>query len=194
MPCPAQVLGTSQPSRQPLRGSQLQLRQKSGALCRTSTQTHPRQVVAWELRCQRRGGSGPRTSPEVLKRLQNLPAVHFGLALAESWASPRSSSASARGRLRHSSSSDASCITIKAAMLLCFAVMRRHSRRYSRRAGSTSRATCLDGRLAPRPTLFRLGSGIAGGRSVSQPGSPLQVSHAEQLFQFGVSPKCAQIR
>ena len=103
------------------------------------------------------------------------------------------SSLNVRGRRRHSSSSDVSCITTKAGTDCSFDAPRRHSRRYSRKPGSTSPSEAFGvradlGALVLHVTGLDTWAGCES-HSVPQP----HISHASQESHLGISPKCTQI-
>src|ERR1700693_1456959 len=106
-----------------------------------------------------------------------------------------------RGRFRHNSSSEVSCITTNAGTPCSCAVARRHSRRYSRSSGSTAEPValaydpeCADGGgiVADRARIRDAGcftTTVSANQSSPEP----HASQASHFSNFEFSPKCEQI-
>src|ERR1051326_6129492 len=96
------------------------------------------------------------------------------------------------GRARTISSSDVSCSTMKAGTPCSFAVERRHSPKYSRKARSSPLAGLAAGEGEAR-LLTGIGNVDGAGADFSHAGTFPHTSQPSQELHFGVSPKCIQI-
>src|ERR1700730_8407245 len=97
------------------------------------------------------------------------------------------------GRLRQISSREESCRTTNDAMFISFAILRRHSRKYSFRSSSTAPAARASTVCGPRRVLTADAALGAGAAFTNHAAVLPHTSHAAQVSHLGISPKCAQI-